>query len=466
MRARIGLEVHVRLETKSKLFCSCPTDYEEKRPNQNVCPICLGFPGSKPKLNRKAIDCGIMVSLALKCKPNKEIFFSRKSYFYPDMPKNFQISQYEVPLAQDGYLELQGKRIGIKRVHLEEDPGKLIHVGKDITAAKHVLVDYNRSGIPLLEIVTHPDFEAPKEARGFLEKLSSILEHLGVYDPGKEASMRVDANISLEGGERVEVKNITGFRNVERALSYEIVRQEHLRRLGLRVERETRHFDARTTTTVTLRKKEFEEDYGYIFDPDLPSIEISREWISDVRRGMPELPDARVERLTSYYGIKRRDSKVIVYVDKALADFFEECCKLYPDPRAIARWIVTDLLKCLNWNDLSLRESKVRPRTFIELLRLIDEGKVSERLAKEIMKEYVPTGKSPKRIVRERGLTLLGDKELETIVRQVLKANEKAVGDYRAGRERALDFLVGQVLRRTRARADPKVIRKLIRRLI
>lgn len=466
MKAVMGLEIHIHLLTKSKLFCSCSTDYEKKKPNENTCPICLGFPGSKPRVNKRAIDFGIMVAKALNCKANQEMFFSRKSYFYPDMPKNFQISQYEIPLAENGYLEILNKKIRIRRIHLEEDPGKLIHVGGDITSAKYVLVDYNRSGIPLLEIVTEPDFNSTKEIREFLSKLSSILEHIDVYDASKEAALRVDANISLEGGERAEIKNITGFKNVEKALNYEIIRQKHLRSVGMAVERETRHFDAETRSTSTLRKKEFEEDYGYIFDPDLTKIEISREWISAVEKEMPELPDIRIKKFMEKYAIREREAKVIVYVDKALADFFEECTKIYKKPKQIAKWIVTDLLKCLNWNNITIRESKVKPKTFIKLLKLIDEGKITERLAKEIIKEYVITGESPEKIVKKKKLIGIEEEKLEKIVKKVLKENKMAVEDYKSGNEKAMEFLIGRTLRKTKVRADPKVVRKLIKKLI
>lgn len=457
----IGIEIHIHLLTKSKLFCSCSTDYESKEPNTLVCPVCLGFPGSKPKVNKKVIDSAILVAKALNCKINPEIFFSRKSYFYPDMPKNFQISQYEIPLAVSGYLEIPGKKIRIRRIHLEEDPAKLVHVGGDITSATHVLVDYNRAGIPLLEIVTEPDFESTKEVREFLSKLSSILEHLEVFNPSKEASLRVDANISLEGGERVEVKNITGFANVQKALDYEIIRQENLRRMGKRVERETRHFDAETRTTATLRKKEFEEDYGYIFEPDLTKIEITQAWIKSLK--MLELPDKRVERFVKEYKIPKQQASIIVFTDKALADFFEDCAKIYRNYKQLARWVVTDLLKCLNWNNLRVKESKVKPKTFVELLKLIDKKEITEILAKEIIKEYVPTGKLPKEIVKEKELTTIKDKEeIEKVALEVIKENKKAVEDYKAGVKKALEFLVGQVLKKTRKRADPKLIRKVI----
>ncbi|MEM7825349.1 MAG: Asp-tRNA(Asn)/Glu-tRNA(Gln) amidotransferase subunit GatB [Candidatus Aenigmatarchaeota archaeon] len=466
MKVIIGLEIHVHLLTESKLFCSCSTNYENKKPNENTCPICLGFPGSKPKVNKKAIDFGITVARALNCEVVREIFFSRKSYFYPDMPKNFQISQYEIPLAKNGFLEVSNKKIRIRRVHLEEDPGKLLHVGGDITTAQYVLVDYNRSGIPLLEIVTEPDFESTKEVREFLSKLSSILEHLEVFDSSREASLRVDANISLEGGERVEIKNITGFANVQKALDYEILRQENLRRMGMKVERETRHFDAETKTTHTLRKKEFEEDYGYIFEPDLTKVEISEEWIKGIEERMPELPDKRVGRFVEEYNIPERDAKVIVYVDKALADFFEKCCKIFTKPKEIAKWTVKDLLKCLNYQGITIRESKVKPEGFVELLELIEKGKITERLGKEIIKEYVSTGKKPEQIIKEKKLIMIGKEEMEKTVREVLDENKKAVEDYKSGKEKALEFLVGCVLKKTEVRADPNEVKKLIKEFI
>jgi aspartyl-tRNA(Asn)/glutamyl-tRNA(Gln) amidotransferase subunit B len=466
MKAVMGLEIHVQLATKSKLFCSDSTVHEDKKPNTNVCPICLGFPGSKPKLNKRAVDMGIMVAQALNCKINREMFFSRKSYFYPDMSKNFQITQYEIPLAVGGSMEVLGKKIRIRRVHMEEDPAKLQHVGGDITSAQYVLVDYNRSGIPLLEIVTEPDFGSTKEVREFLSKLTSILEHLEVYDASKEGSLRVDANISLKGGERTEVKNISGFANVEKALSYEIVRQKNLIDMGMEVKRETRHFDAVSKMTVTLRTKEVEEDYGYIFEPDLTKIVIDDEWIETLQKQMPELPDTRIKRFVKEYKLRERDAKVIVYVDKALADFFEECLEIYKKPKTLARWIVTDLLKCLNYQGVRIGKSKVKPKTFVEMLKLIDDGKITERLAKEIIKEYAATGEPPSKIVEKKGLSLIDKKQLTKVIKKIIKKNPKAVKDVKSGKTKAVKFLIGQVLKEIKARADPKEVEKLIKKLI
>ncbi len=462
MKVIMGLELHVHLLTDSKLFCSCPTDYENKEPNEATCVICCGFPGNKPKVNIKVIESALMVAEALNCRISPVMFFSRKSYFYPDMPKNFQISQYEIPLANNGYLEVLDKKIRIRRVHIEEDPGKLVHVGGSITGAQYILADYNRSGVPMVEIVTEPDFENVREVRGFLSKLQSILEHLEVYDASKEASLRVDSNISLEGGERVEIKNITGFADVEKALSYEIARQQNLVRMGMKVERETRHFDEATKTTTTLRKKETEEDYGYIFEPDLPQFTIPEKLIRSIEKQMPELPDARVKRFVKEYKIPENQSQIIVYTDKALADFFEACVKLFNKPEYVSRWIVTDLLKILNWNNLTIRQSKVTSKLFVEFLKSMDKGEITERLGKELIKELVPTGKSVKELIKEKGLPKKID--LENIVKEVIKENKKAVEDYKSGNEKAVQFLIGQVLRKTRAAGDPNKIKYLIRK--
>lgn len=464
MKVMIGLEIHVHLLTKSKLFCSCPANYEEYEPNQATCPTCTGMPGSKPVLNKKVIDSAIMVAKALNCKVASEMFFSRKTYFYPDMSKNFQITQYEIPLSSNGYLEVLDKKIRIRRVHIEEDPAKLVHVGGGITSAQYVLADYNRSGAPMVEIVTEPDFTDTKEVREFLSKLTSILEHLEVFDASREGSMRVDANVSLEGGERVEVKNITGFANVEKALSYEIVRQKNVLQMGMKIGRETRHFDADTKATASLRKKEFEEDYGYIFETDLTMVEIGKVWIDKIQKRMPELPDQRIERFVKEYKIPERDAKVIVYVDKALADFFEACVNLFNKPAYVSRWIVTDLLKVLNWNSLTIRQAKLTPKVFTEFLKAMDKGEITERFGKELIKELVPTGKSVKNLIKEKQLPTKID--LETVVKEVIKENPKAVADYKTGNEKSIQFLIGQVIRKTKAAGDPNKIKELLKKFI
>ncbi len=462
MKAVIGLEIHLQLETESKLFCGCSIDSEGVEPNGNTCPICLGFPGAKPKVNRRAVEHGVKIARALECSVQPQFYFSRKSYFYPDMPKNFQITQYEMPLALGGSLLLNDRRIGITRVHMEEDPARLVHVGGNISSSLYTLIDHNRSGVPLVEIVTEPDLTSSREARMFLEKLGLILEHLGVYDPGREGGLRVDANVSLKGGQRVEVKNITGFRAVEDALNYEIIRQESMANMDIAVERETRHYDAESNTTATLRRKEEEADYGYIMEPDLVRIDVDEAWITRLESEIPELPDARIQRYVEGHGVPRFQAGIIVNTGLDLSRFFEESVRLFSNPVMVANWIVTFLLKSLNYEGVSLGESQVKPETFVELLGLINERVITERLARELIKEYVSTGESPRVLVERKGLASAGRDELGKSIKEVLSDNRKAVSDYRAGRARALDYLLGQVLRRIRARGDPVEVKRLI----
>jgi aspartyl-tRNA(Asn)/glutamyl-tRNA(Gln) amidotransferase subunit B len=467
---KIGLEIHVQLNTKSKLFCSCSTDYRDSKPNSSTCPICLGFPGSKPKVNKKALDYGISIAHALNCEILPGMFFSRKSYLYPDMSKNFQITQFEIPLARKGYLLINSnakeKKIKITRIHLEEDPAKLLHVGGDITTADYVLIDYNRSGIPLCEIVTEPDFSDPKEVREFLVKLSTLLEYLGVYESSLEGSMRVDVNLSIEGGKRVEIKNMSGFAKIEKALNYEVVRQKNVLRKGEKVVRETRGFDEVQGTTKTLRTKELEENYGYIFEPDLTKIEISKEWEDDIKGTLPELPDHLVKKFQKNYGISQYQAKVIVYTGKTFSGFFEKCCDLFDKPQMVAKWMVTHLLKCLNYQGIDIKESKITVENFIKFLRMMDEGKISRRLGKEMIKDITMTGEDPEEYLNKKGLKMVDKGELKKIVDKVLQKNKNAVKDYKTGEEKALDFLVGQVLREIKSAGDPREIREIIQALV
>ncbi len=457
----IGLEVHCQLNTESKLFCGDSSDHRGKEPNECTCPICLGYPGSKPVINKKAIEHGMRIAMALSCRIADEMFFSRKTYFYPDMSKNYQITQYEIPLCSNGYLTVGELKVRIRRVHIEEDPARLQHVGGDITNAEYTLIDYNRSGIALAEIVTEPDFTTPKQARQFLEILLSILEHLGVYDSEKEATIRCDANISLDGGERVEVKNITGFENVEKALNFEIIRQNGMKRMEVVVQRETRHFDAEAGNTKSLRKKEYEEDYGYIFDPDLPTIRVTAGWLESIKKTQPELPDQRVLRFVKDYKIGDYDAHVLVYTDKNLADFYELCCRKYGKPEVVAKWTMNYLLKSLNWRRERINNSKVRIDTFVEFLRLIESGKITERFAKELIKEYVDTGESPA-MLAEKGAQELSDSDLDVVVEKVLQENRKAADEFRSGKEDALKFLIGRALAATQKRADPNRLRDML----
>lgn len=470
---KIGLEVHAQLTSlKTKLFCSCPSDYRGKEPNTLVCPVCLGLPGSLPVLNKKAVKHAIMAALALNCQISEKMMFFRKNYYYPDLPKNFQITQYDraggVPLAVNGYLyiEDQGRRkkIRISRVHLEEDPGRLIHVGP-IDQSPYTLVDYNRSGIALLEIVTEPDLKSPREARIFLQKLRNILEHLGIFDGSLEGSMRCDANVSLAGGTRVEIKNITSFKEVERALSFEIIRQRGLIEKGITVKRETRHWDEIRRITVSLRTKEEEQDYRYFPEMDLTPILISKSLIEEVRAEMPELPEKRVERFMEMYGLPKYDAEVLVS-SKYLADFFEECVKLYDKPKEISNWMMSDLLRYLYENNIELYESKITPKKLVDMIHLIEEGVISGKIAKKILPEIIVSGRDPGEIVMEKGLIKIMDEDLlNDLADKVFAENQKAVRDALVD-DKAIHYLIGQLMRITKGKADPNIANKIIREKI
>jgi len=467
---KIGLEVHTQLTSlKTKLFCNCSSDYRGKEPNTLVCPTCLGLPGSLPVLNKKAVECALMAALALDCQVSPRMFFFRKNYYYPDMPKNFQISQYDraggVPLANDGYLYIQTadghKKIRIGRIHLEEDPGRLVHLGS-IDQSPYTLVDYNRSGIALLETVTEPDMISSKEARLFLQKLRSVLEHLGIFDGSLEGAMRCDANISLAGGTRVEVKNISSFKEVERALTFEIMRQKGLVEKGLGVKRETRHWDETRRITITLRTKEEEQDYRYFPEPDLVPIVLSEDRMEKIKETMPELPEERVRRFVSTYGLPQYDAEVLVS-SKTLADFFEECVRLYNKPKEISNWMMSDLLRCLYENDLELHESKITPINLVEMIRLIDEGVISGKIAKKILPETILAAKNPREIVEEKGLTKITDRDLlNKMIDEVFVENRKAVEDALTN-EKTVHFLIGQLMRATKGKADPVLANDLVR---
>ena len=420
-------------------------------------------------LNGRAVESAVMAALAFDCKVSERMFFFRKNYYYPDMPKNFQISQYDraggVPLAVDGSLHIETdgkrKRIRISRVHLEEDPGRLVHSGP-IDQSPYTLVDYNRAGIALLENVTDPDLSSPREARIFLQRLRSILEHLEVFDGGLEGSMRCDANISLAGGTRVEVKNISSFKEVERALSFEIVRQKDLLEKGLAVERETRHWDEARRITITLRTKEEERDYRYFPEPDLVPVVITKDFIKIVKARMPELPEDRIRRFVAAYGLPRYDAEVLVS-DKALADFFEGCVRLYDRPKEISNWMMSDLLRCLYENNLELSESKITPEHLVEMIKLIDDEIISGKIGKRVLPETVLTGRRPRQIVEERGLIKITSREtLERIADKVFAENQKAAEDALA-EEKAVHFLIGQLMKKTKGRADPQLANRVIR---
>ncbi len=465
----IGLEVHVQLnKLKTKLFCSCPLNYHESEPNTHVCPVCLGLPGAMPVLNKEAVKAGIKVALALNAEVQPVAIFDRKNYFYPDLPKGFQISQYDKPLALGGYVTIETeegeKKITLKRIHMEEDPGKLVYKGS-ITTAKYCLIDYNRSGAPLLEIVTEPVMNSPKEARLFLNKLRMILEYLDVFDGNLEGAMRVDANVSITGGGRVEIKNISSFKGVERALTYEIARQRNLIRMGKTVRRETRHYDEVNNITVSLRTKEEEQDYRYFPEPDLVPV-YTAELVEEVKGTLPEMPEEKRERLKREYGIGDNFAKVLI-LDKVMADYFEEVAKRV-DPKLTASWVVDVLRGELNYRgkDFRFAYEVFKPDEFARLLNYLKKGIITEKGAVEVIRTKLDEGGDVDEIIRSKGLFAISREEIERICREVVEECKKAVEDYKSGKRQALDYLVGQVMKRTRGKADPAETARIIRSLI
>lgn len=467
-KTKIGLEVHVHITAlKTKLFCSCPADYVGKDPNTVVCPVCLGLPGAIPVLNENAIKYAILTALALNCEIADKLVFDRKHYFYPDMAKNYQISQYDGPgsmaIARNGYLKINDKIIRIRRINIEEDPAKIIYPTGSLLTSKYTLLDYNRSGTPLLEIVTEPDLRSGKEARLFLEKLRSILEHLGVCNCGIEGAMKADVNISIEGGERVEVKNVGSPKDVEEAINYEIARQRAIVLQGMKVERETRHWDGERKITVPLRTKETEEDYRYFPDPDLPPYNITRELIEKIKSEMPELPDKRAERFVNQYKISMYQAQVLVS-EKALADLFENIASKYKNYSKIANLLINDYMRWLNENNISVSQSKATASHIIELLQFLDSGIISMKIAKDFLPEMILHGKNPSELIKEKGMTIIKDesylsKIIDEVINEEKEAAEKAKKD-----PKVVNYLVGMVMKKTNKRADPILTVEIIKK--
>ncbi len=466
--AIIGIEVHAQLLTKSKMFCRCSADYAAAEPNTHVCPVCLGMPGMLPVINRKAVEHTLMTALALHCRIPEFSKFDRKNYFYPDLPKGYQISQYDLPLSRDGWLEIEvggeTKRVGIERVHLEEDTAKLFHIDK------HSLVDFNRAGVPLMEIVSRPDIRTPEEARQYLTKLRTILRYLGVSSGNmEEGAMRCEANISLrprgesELGTKVEVKNLNSFHSVKLALEYEIERQARILEAGGRVEQVTMGWDEARGVTVVQRSKEQAHDYRYFPEPDLPPLVLSREWVEGIRVRLPELPDAKLNRFMEQYGLSRYDAEVLT-TERPVADYFESCVKegLGIGAKAIANWITGELFRLLKAADTEIEAVKIAPHSLAELLALVDKGAISISMAKGVFGEMFETGQPPAQIVQEKGLAQISDVEaLARIVEQVIAENPGPVAEYLAGKDAVLRFLVGQVMKATRGKANPRLVNEL-----
>lgn len=474
----IGLEIHIQLMTKAKMFCHCSTDYIGKEPNTNTCPVCLGLPGSLPVLNKKVLEFAIRTAVALNCKINQISRFHRKNYFYPDLPKAYQISQFDIPLGVNGYMEIslleskEKHRIGITRVHIEEDAGKLVHEG-NIASSSYSLVDYNRCGIPLAEIVTEPDFCSSEEARIFLVKLRSIVQHLGVCDGNmEEGSMRCDANISLRDaktgalGTKVEIKNINSFKAVKKALQFEVDRQKRLLAEGEKIVQETRHWDESKNVTVSMRSKEEAHDYRYFPEPDLLPIKVDIKMIDKIRKSLPELPEARRERFIKNYQIPEYDAEILTS-SKALGDYYEKTTSLYSNSKVLSNWIMGELMRYLNEEKIEIDESPISPEKLVEMLKLIDKGVISGKMAKDVFEKMFKTGRDASQIVKESGITQITDEnELFEVIDNVIKGNPKSVDDFNQGKEKALNFLVGQVMRSTKGRAKPDFVFKAIKQRI
>jgi len=462
----IGLEVHVQLKTATKIFCSCSTQFGAQ-PNQNTCPVCLGFPGSLPVLNEKVLERAVMAGLALNAQISPRIKFDRKNYFYPDLPKAYQISQYDMPVCSKGYLEMESKKIGITRAHLEEDAGKLVHEG----VRDGSWVDYNRAGTPLLEIVSEPDLRSPQEAFQYLTDLKAILRYLDVSDCDMEkGSLRCDANVSVRKigdsklGTKVEIKNMNSFRAVEKALAFEIRRQTQFLEEGTRIVQETRLWDEGKGETLSMRSKEYAHDYRYFPEPDLAPFSVPKERIEEIRESLPELPRAREKRFQTQYGLSHYDASVLVS-DKALGDYFEYCAKHKVSPKLASNWIQSELLAILKVRNETLEASKVTAQHLAGLIRLIEDGTISGKIAKDVLPLMFETGKSAEEIVGEKGLVQVTDMGLlEAASSQVIKANPKVVEDFKKGKAQAVGFLVGQVMKETKGKANPKLVNEILKK--
>ncbi|GAB4472290.1 MAG: Asp-tRNA(Asn)/Glu-tRNA(Gln) amidotransferase subunit GatB [Anaerolineae bacterium] len=466
----IGLEVHAEMLTRSKMFCACPVvDPTEAAPNTAVCPVCTAQPGTLPVVNRRAVEYGIMVGLALHCTINEVSMFARKSYFYPDLPKGYQISQYEYPLASNGWLDIelpggQIKRIGVRRAHLEEDTGKLIHVND------HSLVDLNRAGVPLLEIVSEPDLRSVEEVEAYARKLRAILVYLGVnHGDMSKGVLRFEANISVrpagsdELRTRTEVKNLNSIRSLVRATRYEIARQIAIYEAGGTVVQQTMGFNEATGETRTQRIKETADDYRYFPEPDIPPLVISREWVESIRAGLPELPDAKRDRFVADYGIPL-DTAAVLVADRAAADYFEAVLAAGADPRSAANWVTTELFRLMNAENTGITDVKVSPAALAGLLRLIEDGTINNNTAKDVLAVMFSTGQDAQSVVEERGLAQISDQDtLAALVDRVIAENPQQVASYLGGKEGLIGWFVGQVMRQTGGQANAGMVNEMFR---
>ncbi len=471
--AVIGLEIHSELKTKTKIFCGCATGFGAEQ-NTHVCPVCLGLPGVLPVVNRSVVEYAIKAGLALNCTINKFSKFDRKNYYYPDLPKNFQTSQYDLPIAEHGYVDIEvggkQKRIRITRIHMEEDAGKLVHSGTTIRDSSSSKVDYNRTGVPLIEIVSEPDMRTPEEARAYMEKIKSILEYIDVSNcKMEEGNLRADVNVSLRPvgteklGTKTEMKNLNSFKMIESALSYEIERQEDVLEDGGEIIQETRTWDDGRAMTVSMRSKEKAQDYRYMPEPDLVPIVLTDEDIEKFRATLPELPDARRARLVKEHGLSEYDAASLT-ASRAMAEYFDAAVSAGADAKLAANWIMGELSKHLNSSDMALSDSAVKAKMLAEMLGLLEKGTISSKIAKTVFEEMWQTGKNPGVIVEEKGLVQITDtKEIEAIVDKVINDNPKPVADYRGGNAKSIGFLVGQVMKQSKGKANPAMVNKLLK---
>ncbi len=469
----IGLEIHVQLKTATKLFCSCPTRFGAEQ-NRNTCPICLGNPGVLPVLNRQAVDFAILAGLALNCEIAPLTKFDRKQYFYPDLPKGYQISQYDRPICGMGYLEVMGQKIRITRAHLEEDAGKLVHAGAaGLAGSTHSLVDLNRAGVPLLEIVSEPDIRSSEQARAYAETLRNIVRYLGICDGNlEEGSLRCDANVSIrpmgatEYGTKAELKNMNSFRSIQRAIDYEVQRQIEIVESGERVVQESRLWNDATGTSAPMRSKEEAHDYRYFPEPDLRPLVIPVEWINDLKAKMPELPEQRLARLKDQFGLSDYDASVLVEF-KELGDFFDEAAEYTTHYKALTNWLMGDITGYLKSSQKKLEDSKLTPKALAEMIAMVDSSKISTAIAKKLIPDMVETGKSAEALVEEQGLAQVSDEgEIRKICEQVIADNPDNVAQFRAGKEKLFGFFVGQAMKLSRGKANPELVNRLMGELL
>jgi len=468
----IGLEVHAQMLTDTKIFCNCSTKFGGA-PNSHACPVCLGMPGVLPVLNKKVVEYGMKMALATNCTINPSNSFARKNYFYPDLPKGYQISQYAYPLAEHGYILVEAngeqKKIGITRIHMEEDAGKLIHDENNPSS----YVDLNRTGVPLIEIVGEPDLRSPEEAAEYLKRLHEILVYLEICDGNmEEGSFRCDANVSIrpvgqkEFGTRTELKNMNSFRNVQRALEYEVKRQQYLVENGQKIIQESRLWDDAQGVTTSMRSKEEAHDYRYFPDPDLVPVLVDEAWIAGIREELPELPQVKRERFVKEYQIPAYDAGVLT-ADKALALYYEDVVKLCGKPKQVSNWVMGDVLRFLNEDKRDIRQCPITAQSLADMIQLIEEGAISGKMAKDVIDEMYKTGKPPQEIIKEKGLAQITDEaELVKTITAIIEANPNQLKDYRGGKEKLFGFFVGQVMKATQGKANPQLVNDLLKKML